>query len=295
MKFKAFILKFKFWKSLATIFYHIRTIRIFADNIAKKIAIGYLSDEYSYVIEKYENYQEPSICIGNRVWVYWNTGIDSLPNIVRICIDSIKKMPGVDLIILDNTNYKEYVNLPKHIIEGFDHRNITVQTFSDILRNSLLSKHGGFWFDATILVLDPFFLERHKDLHFFSIKHCEKKACDHFSKGKLSGFLLGSCKNGLLVSFTAEIYKDYYRNHKKAFDYFMIDYIFCLAYESFNSIRMEIDNLQCENKDVFLTWHSLEKNKNINANEIKKVNNIQKLVWNVKNESFFLNELRKFN
>lgn len=91
----------------------------------------------------------------DTVWVMWLQGINNAPEIVQRCIDSQKKyMPDKKFIIVTEDNVLDYVELPDYIVEKRNKGIITNAHFSDLVRNALLIKHGGYWIDSSVLFTD---------------------------------------------------------------------------------------------------------------------------------------------
>ena len=90
------------------------------------------------------------------IWMFWDSGFESAPDVVKLSVESWTKMnPGYQVNLLDNNNLKDFL--------GFDFYDTfylsTVHCFpatkADLLRLHLLSKHGGVWADATTFCLEP--------------------------------------------------------------------------------------------------------------------------------------------
>lgn len=91
-----------------------------------------------------------------KIWICWFQGIENAPQIVKRCIESIKKNAnGCEVVIIDNQNIKKYADIPEYIFIKRQQNLITPMQFSDILRATLLANHGGIWIDATVLLTAP--------------------------------------------------------------------------------------------------------------------------------------------
>ena len=91
--------------------------------------------------------------IPKKAWVFWAQGFDQAPPVVRRCMNSIRwHCQDSELIELTSANIADHVTLPDHILQ---HKGITHTHLSDILRVSLLARHGGTWIDATCLLTQP--------------------------------------------------------------------------------------------------------------------------------------------
>jgi len=88
-----------------------------------------------------------------KLWIYWDSGIETAPDLVQICVSSWKKLnPEYELFVLSDATLPDYID-PGAGLTTFD--NLTIQKKSNIIRKQLLLKHGGIWVDATVLCLTP--------------------------------------------------------------------------------------------------------------------------------------------
>lgn len=85
------------------------------------------------------------------IWWCWLQGKEQAPQIVKACFNSLKQLKGYSLEAIDNSNWREYVELPDFIEKKWEKRLIPPALFSDILRLELLIKYGGTWIDSTVL------------------------------------------------------------------------------------------------------------------------------------------------
>lgn len=105
------------------------------------------------------------------MWVLWWQGIDKAPDIVKICIQSIRKNIGNrNLVILDESNFRDYTNLNPKYENLLNAGAISKTQFSDLLRLNLLYNRGGVWLDSTYLLTGEL-PNCISDLHFFTIRH----------------------------------------------------------------------------------------------------------------------------
>lgn len=97
--------------------------------------------------------KQGNIPIDKVIWQYWGQGFadDALPEMVKICFDSVDKYCGdFKVIRLSDSKLFDYIDLPKYVIEKYKKGVIGRAHFSDIVRLALLSAYGGLWLDATI-------------------------------------------------------------------------------------------------------------------------------------------------
>ncbi len=197
----------------------------------RKFAIRLLEKEYSSIFLKYKNLPYTVSQEENRnLFFYWASGVDTAPEIVKICLKHIRKFyPDYKIIVLSDNNFDDYVYIDNKIIEFYQKGRISVQTFSDILRFNLLYEYGGFWVDSSLLFLDRIPLEELLlKSGFYSLNH----QTDFFKNVydvTWTTYFLGCDKKNPNVGAIVEIYNEYYKKHDFAIDYFMSDYLLCLC------------------------------------------------------------------
>ena len=116
------------------------------------VAERFISQNLKDVISKYVNVECSNVNTlrtPNIIWVFWWQGLYDMPPVIQECYKSvIRNANGRDVILLTEDNYKDYVQLPFHILDKFNNRIISYTHFSDILRVVLLKEYGGLWIDA---------------------------------------------------------------------------------------------------------------------------------------------------
>lgn len=121
--------------------------------------------EYNKIVKKYidATYDIETLFPKNtnaydekNIWVYWNSGIETAPEIVKKCYIQLQKnIPsGYRLINLSQKNIDDFVLFPDFITEKIATGRISQTHFSDILRTAVIYRYGGIWFDATCLLTD---------------------------------------------------------------------------------------------------------------------------------------------
>lgn len=239
--------------------------------------------EIAPIIEKHKEHRYNTGTIGNRVWVFWYTGFNSAPPIIRKCISEMQKIDDIDLVLLDKDNLCDYFIWAQAIKRKFEAGSITVTFLSDIIRNQLLMRFGGFWIDATVLFMDKDFLANKREVPFYSLKHSDYAACSHFSEGKWSSFFTGTCPGYILPSFATDVFEWYFENYDEIPAYFFIDYIYCIAYSSFKDFHDGVDNIKAEDYDIFKLGRDMKREYSDNEwNNIIENSNIQKLTWKIR-------------
>lgn len=91
----------------------------------------------------------------DTVWFMWLQGLDNAPEIVKRCYESQRRLlPDKKFILLDENNIFSYIDLPEHIMRKRQEGKIGNAHFSDLVRNALLIKYGGYWIDSTVYMTD---------------------------------------------------------------------------------------------------------------------------------------------
>ncbi len=108
-------------------------------------------------LEKYKNlpdFSEVNGCLDipeNCIWQMWWEGEENAPDVVRICIDSVRSMnPHRKVVVLSESTLKDYVTLPDYIYRKHSAGLMSTARFSEIVRLYLLSQYGGTWIDASV-------------------------------------------------------------------------------------------------------------------------------------------------
>jgi hypothetical protein len=76
--------------------------------------------------------------------------MENAPELVNVCLESLRASIGGDIIVLDAQNYTDYVTLPEYVTRKYKKGIIPPALFSDMLRLELLIKYGGTWIDSTV-------------------------------------------------------------------------------------------------------------------------------------------------
>lgn len=180
---------------------------------------------YDY-LDKYKNEKlDVPQCEGNgkvivdkTIWIFWLQGIENAPLIVRKCIQSVisNKPVGYELVILTESNLKEYVELPYFIWEKYYAGNITTTHLSDIIRAELLYMYGGAWIDATVYCSDKiplYMLEG--DMFMFKTSNIGGSVL------KGSSWWIYAKRGEKVIADTRELLYKYWNKEEKMRNYFL--------------------------------------------------------------------------
>lgn len=113
-----------------------------------------LRSKYGSLLSQYKSRttQEGILPENAPVWVCWWQGESSMPEIVQICYQSLRKHTSHPIHLITKDSIGQYLQLPDFIEEKVQKGRITLTHLSDILRMALLAQYGGLWIDATVYV-----------------------------------------------------------------------------------------------------------------------------------------------
>lgn len=208
---------------------------------------SYIENKYQDVINKYRNQnsypnQKESSDKSFQIWVFWNTGKDNMPPIVKACYNQLcKNNNNITLISLDN--YRDYVSIDDKIFHKVINGKLGWANFSDILRTKLLSKYGGLWVDATVWVPKQVPYDFLNKLDFFSPNgkvEQTPRSIKFWTSDKYNWStwcMWSRDPNNKLVSFIAEMMEAVARDEKIWPDYVFQDFLIDYAIRKFKDVE----------------------------------------------------------
>lgn len=209
----------------------------------------YIYQKYFYIFDKYSN-KEKTINKQNMgpIWTCWWQGEDNAPEIVKLCIKSIRQNTnGREVFVITEDNFRNFVEIPDYILEKLKNGDISITHMSDILRVCLLYQYGGIWIDATNYCIKKMPQDVFQ-FSFYTGKSPEKRT-DFISKYRWTTFFIGSVKEHMLFSLLKEFFFEYTKKEKYFIDYLLFDYVIDVAYQYVKEIRKDIKEVPYNNLD----------------------------------------------
>jgi len=78
------------------------------------------------------------------VFSFWWQGEDSAPDVVKMCLESIRRnSAGRVFVLVTKENYLKWTTIPEDITKKMLDGKISITHYSDIVRFNLLYEHGG--------------------------------------------------------------------------------------------------------------------------------------------------------
>lgn len=207
----------------------------------------------------------------NCIWICWWQGLENAPEIVKKCIESIRRNAGNHkVVIITDKNVTEFVKFPDWIEKKREAGIITKTHISDLLRVSLLAKYGGVWLDSTFYCLDS--LEECFSAPVWSIKRPDYKhtsvACGYFANYSLGC----DYQHRSVFAVIRNMLLSYWSKYDYMIDYLFLDYLIVQAQihnEYVKKLFQEItpNNPECDELYIVLgkiydekLWNSMKKN-----------------------------------
>lgn len=156
----------------------------------------------------------------DTVWGMWLQGIENAPEIVKKCIDSQKKyMPGKKFVFLDKDNISDYVKLPDYIEEKWKNGIIGNAQYSDLVRNELLIKYGGYWIDSTVLFTDGNLISDIDKMPLFMFSYYYFGFNPEIME--LNNWFIHSCTNNNMLCLLQKMLLEYWKDYDHAANYYI--------------------------------------------------------------------------
>ncbi len=211
------------------------------------------------------------------IWVMWWQGVDSMPEVVRICYNRLLKVAqGCEVNLITQDNYAEYVDLPQHILKKLSEKKITLTHFSDIVRVNLLNRYGGAWIDATVYV--EYLPEAMFDNKFYTL-HAPGLFPEFINRGEWMTFVFAGTEHNILYYILCGLFESYWDNTDVAIDYLFFDYFIRIITDVIPEIYSMVLSVK-ENREFY--------NLNVNINntfdknyfcELMCISPLQKLTY----------------
>lgn len=233
--------------------YNTRTVHL------QKLKLSFLKHQYSHLLSELKsdmkNYSPSDDLTLSTIWMFWWQGEDSMPPLVKTCYLQAKKIfNDKKVVLLDQSNWSDYVEIPAIILEKVKAGIITLTHFSDILRMALLYQRGGLWMDATLFISRAIPNSIFKQ-PLFTIK--SEMELVYVSQCRWTAFGFGSLKGHPLAKFMQNLFFQHWQKYDQFIDYFFIDYGIRMAYDECKPIRESIDNYAMQQENLYSLGNSL--------------------------------------
>lgn len=162
------------------------------------------------------------------IWFCWLQGLAAAPPLVKACYNSLKQLTGYSLVVIDHTNWREYVELPEYIVKKWEKGRIPAAMFSDLLRVELLIKYGGTWVDSTVLCTggSRFMVQGLKLMNapLFVFQYTKEGSVPV----SISNWFITACRNNEVLRVLREMLYAYWRDYDCVLDYYIFHLFFAM-------------------------------------------------------------------
>lgn len=237
-------------------------ISTFALNKKTKWLDNYFAKKYNHIIEKYNNIAiSGKVITEPKIWVFWGQGEAQMPPLVKACYRQLTHYnENINLVTIENVN--KYIELPGIVFEKVKVGKISWAHFSDIIRNALLAKHGGFWLDATVWVSGKLPFEKLSQFEVFSAN----SKMQFFSRSMKfwtsleynwsTWCMWSNSTNNKLFAFVSEMLISIAEGEKQWPDYVIQDYLIYFAYRNLPEIADMLEQsktISCNKRNELAT------------------------------------------
>lgn len=243
------------------------------------IVYTYLKSKYKKFVKNYKLPENLTQKNSDYVWWCWFQGEENAPEIVKACLESVRRnFPRKKIIIITEKNIRDFVSFPDFIEKKYKRGIISRTFFSDLLRLELLIKYGGIWIDSTILcTAEPSYIF---NLPLFIFKTNEKNDPATVAQ---NWFISAETNNPILILTRDFLYK-YWQKHNYSIHYFIFYFFMKMAAEKYSEEWANVPFFS----DV--PPHILQRELFTNFSEermaqIKRMSDIHKLTYKFKEEN----------
>lgn len=211
----------------------------------------------------------------DQIWICWFQGLEKAPDLVKICVDSVKKnLPGKNITIITMDNYADYVKMPDHIIEKFKKGIISYTFFSDLVRLELLTTHGGYWIDSTVFLSGSKLFDYIDKMDFFAYSFYYFGFNPEIMT--INNWLMKSGTNNNILSLTKELLYAYWKDYNRALDYFINMLFMTMAVDYYKDEFNKMPIVSQVNAHVLATYMG-ENYDELKWNLLKEMTDVHKL------------------
>lgn len=207
---------------------------------------GARAQEFKSSRSSYLTHEHPKV-----IWWCWLQGIENAPGIARACFNSLKQLTGYSIVVIDNSNWREYVELPGYIVKKWEKKQIPPALFSDLLRLELLIKYGGTWIDSTVLCTGNV-----NDNHNDNYLEADLFLFQYTKQGSIpvsiSNWFISACSNNEVLIVLREMLYAYWKDYDCTLDYYIFHLFFAMISKEYPEQIAAMPYGQSQNSLVLL-------------------------------------------
>ncbi len=164
----------------------------------------------------------------NRIWFCWLQGMDNAPDLVKACLESLKRnLPNNPITIISRHNYSDFISLPDDIVQKYKTGTIPHAMFSDLIRLELLIKYGGTWIDSTVLCTNGE-LEGVKKIMSCNLFFFQYRDCNTMALRGIGNWFISADKGSMMLQAVRDMLFQYWRDHDCVTYYYIFHHFFMM-------------------------------------------------------------------
>ena len=172
----------------------------------------------------------------NIIWQYWHQGEENAPELVKKCLESVKKYESDrKIVVLSYDTIKDYIDLPKIYHDLLEQGKMKIAHFSDIVRVYLLTTYGGCWIDSTLYLSDKI----PEDITNSDFCVLQKDPRLDNQENIMSCFFIQAKNNSINLNLIKNSLENYWSGNNFVINYFMFEHISTLLKEKSEELASE--------------------------------------------------------
>ncbi len=197
-------------------------------------------NETDDILELYDNSPH-----SKTLWSIWWQGEEEVPESIKLSINNLRHFTPMEanFIVITKDNYKDYIDLPKYIIDKVG-KGISFTYLSDIVRWTILEEYGGLYLDAGFITNREIPMNYIWKQGVFTRKSMDSEVVRLIPCfGRFSSSSCGSSPHSVMSKFMKECYFKFWEQYDINVDYTMPATLETIAYDKLAAERADIDSL----------------------------------------------------
>ncbi|MCM6831991.1 capsular polysaccharide synthesis protein [Leuconostoc mesenteroides] len=222
----------------------------------------WIADNFTALLYQVSETEKKIKPVQKVIWTMWLQGQDQMPEIVKLCNESVEKNKGnYQHIILNNDNLHKYVDIPDYIFHKWKNGVISNAHFSDYIRVYILDMYGGIWLDATVLLNHPFSNNIANGCSQYHAKGISSFNNDflYYESHNWESYFLARFNKTNMYLFLKEALEIYWKKYNKEVDYLFLNHLAFLARNNTEILRVEYQNIPFNNPEIENMYSLLSK------------------------------------
>lgn len=247
-----------------------------------------LKKKYGYLVNQTDWTAKSTSSIPKKIWICWFQGEENAPDIVKMCIASVRKIfLEYEINVITDDNINSFIEFPEYVSKKYKDGYITRTHYSDLIRLELLKQYGGIWIDATVLcesrtLIDNLF---EGNTEFFVFK--DPLALDEYVA--VSSWLMYAKAQNPYLKTVENMLLEYWKAENYLCNYFLLHIFICIVAELKPDEWKKIPAYSCQPPHILQNelFDVYDKRR---FNQLMEMSSIHKLSYKFAEEQFERND-----